>query len=186
MWGSWARTNATAPPANTSKTAPATSPYRSHRREPRLGMSAMLASGPPEDGWEETMSMLKIPPEQALALIRALPAAQPLVARLRDGGPPVYLVGGAVRDVLLGGTPFGLLPIALDCPVVWFPVVLDCSGCWMPVSCWRSKVLLEARSSASRSRSGRSLATPVWSGGKLDWLPIALDWPVVLDELVVP
>jgi tRNA nucleotidyltransferase (CCA-adding enzyme) len=42
-----------------------------------------------------------------LARVRALPAAQPLIARL-DGGVPVYLVGGAVRDVLLGGTPFDL------------------------------------------------------------------------------
>ncbi len=50
------------------------------------------------------MSMVKFLPER----IHALPAAQPLLARLPDGGPPVYLVGGAVRDVLLGGTPFDL------------------------------------------------------------------------------
>jgi tRNA nucleotidyltransferase (CCA-adding enzyme) len=54
------------------------------------------------------MSMPKVLPEQALSRVRALPAAQPLLMRLRDGGPPVYLVGGAVRDVLLGGTPFDL------------------------------------------------------------------------------
>jgi tRNA nucleotidyltransferase (CCA-adding enzyme) len=54
------------------------------------------------------MSMPTIPPEQALALIRALPAAQPLLARLPDSGPPVNLVGGSVRDLLLGGTPFDL------------------------------------------------------------------------------
>jgi len=53
------------------------------------------------------MSMLKFLPEQALARVRALPAAQPLLARLADQ-PPVYLVGGAVRDVLLGGAPFDL------------------------------------------------------------------------------
>jgi tRNA nucleotidyltransferase (CCA-adding enzyme) len=46
-------------------------------------------------------------PEQALARVRALPAAQPLLARLPDR-PRVHLVGGAVRDVLLGGTPFDL------------------------------------------------------------------------------
>jgi tRNA nucleotidyltransferase (CCA-adding enzyme) len=54
------------------------------------------------------MSMEKIPPEQALARVRALPAAQPLLGRLRAGGPPVHLVGGAVRDLLLGGTPVDL------------------------------------------------------------------------------
>jgi tRNA nucleotidyltransferase (CCA-adding enzyme) len=54
------------------------------------------------------MTMSEFLPEPALARIRALPAAQPLLARLRDGGPPVHLVGGAVRDVLLGGTPFDL------------------------------------------------------------------------------
>ena len=54
------------------------------------------------------MSMPKLFPEEVLARARALPAAQPLLARLREGGPPVYLVGGAVRDLLLGGTPFDL------------------------------------------------------------------------------
>ncbi len=53
------------------------------------------------------MSMLKFLPEQALARVRGLPAAQPLLARL-DDQPAVHLVGGAVRDVLLGGTPFDL------------------------------------------------------------------------------
>jgi tRNA nucleotidyltransferase (CCA-adding enzyme) len=52
--------------------------------------------------------MLEVLPEQTLARIRALPAAAPLLARLADGGPPVYLVGGAVRDLLLGGTPVDL------------------------------------------------------------------------------
>src|SRR3954471_24844475 len=36
--------------------------------------------------------------------IRALAAAQPLLERL-DGMEGVYLVGGAVRDLLLGHTP---------------------------------------------------------------------------------
>lgn len=53
------------------------------------------------------MSMLKISPEQALERIRELPAARPLIARLGDG-LAVHLVGGAVRDVLLGGRPFDL------------------------------------------------------------------------------
>ncbi len=39
--------------------------------------------------------------------VRALPAAMPLLARLPDT-PAVYLVGGAVRDLLLGGAPFDL------------------------------------------------------------------------------
>jgi len=39
--------------------------------------------------------------------VRELPAAQPLLAQLRDADG-VHLVGGAVRDVLLGGTPVDL------------------------------------------------------------------------------
>src|SRR5512142_1075072 len=53
------------------------------------------------------MSMLKFSPEQALARIGALPAARPILERLPDR-PRVHLVGGAVRDLLLGGTPFDL------------------------------------------------------------------------------
>ena len=39
--------------------------------------------------------------------VQALPAARPLLWRLRDT-PAVYLVGGAVRDLLLGGSPLDL------------------------------------------------------------------------------
>ncbi|HTU85214.1 MAG TPA: hypothetical protein VMF57_06540 [Solirubrobacteraceae bacterium] len=46
-------------------------------------------------------------PDELLKRVRALPAAQPLLARLEDR-PGVYLVGGAVRDLLLGGVPFDL------------------------------------------------------------------------------
>ncbi len=42
-----------------------------------------------------------------LDLIRALPAAGPLLSRLSDA-PGVYLVGGAVRDLLLGTEPHEL------------------------------------------------------------------------------
>jgi tRNA nucleotidyltransferase (CCA-adding enzyme) len=47
------------------------------------------------------------PPPQLLELIRDLPAAGPLMRRL-SGNETVYLVGGAVRDILLGGRPFDL------------------------------------------------------------------------------
>ena len=39
--------------------------------------------------------------------VRALPVAKPLLAHLQDDAG-VHLVGGAVRDLLLGGTPFDL------------------------------------------------------------------------------
>jgi tRNA nucleotidyltransferase (CCA-adding enzyme) len=42
-----------------------------------------------------------------LARVQALPAARPLISRLPEA-PAAYLVGGAVRDLLLGGTPFDL------------------------------------------------------------------------------
>ncbi len=53
------------------------------------------------------MTMSELLPEQTLARIRALPAAGPLLDRLPDR-PTVHLVGGSVRDLLLGGTPFDL------------------------------------------------------------------------------
>jgi tRNA nucleotidyltransferase (CCA-adding enzyme) len=55
------------------------------------------------------MSMPKLHPEsvEVLERIRGLPAAQPLLGRLNDR-MQVHLVGGAVRDVILGGKPFDL------------------------------------------------------------------------------
>jgi tRNA nucleotidyltransferase (CCA-adding enzyme) len=45
--------------------------------------------------------------DELLARVRALPAMEPLAAPLR-AAEDVHLVGGAVRDLLLGGTPFDL------------------------------------------------------------------------------
>jgi tRNA nucleotidyltransferase (CCA-adding enzyme) len=55
------------------------------------------------------MSMLRFPPEgrELIDRVQALPAAQPLFARRSDLAG-VYLVGGAVRDLLLGGRPVDL------------------------------------------------------------------------------
>ncbi len=47
---------------------------------------------------------LALEPERLAARLSALPAARPLQA-LRDGSESVYLVGGAVRDLALGGAP---------------------------------------------------------------------------------
>jgi tRNA nucleotidyltransferase (CCA-adding enzyme) len=47
------------------------------------------------------------PPNELLASVRALPAAPVLLDHLTDM-VPVYLVGGAVRDLLLGGRPLDL------------------------------------------------------------------------------
>jgi tRNA nucleotidyltransferase (CCA-adding enzyme) len=47
------------------------------------------------------------PPAELLARLRALPAARPLLELLADV-PGVYVVGGAVRDLLLGGRPADL------------------------------------------------------------------------------
>jgi tRNA nucleotidyltransferase (CCA-adding enzyme) len=55
------------------------------------------------------MAMLRFLPKRSelLERIRGLPAAQPLFERL-PRRPPVHLVGGAVRDILLGGVPYDL------------------------------------------------------------------------------
>src|SRR5579884_1495548 len=51
---------------------------------------------------------MEIPaPSQLIASIAALPPGRPLLDRLRHQ-PGVYLVGGAVRDLLLGGHPTDL------------------------------------------------------------------------------
>jgi tRNA nucleotidyltransferase (CCA-adding enzyme) len=47
-------------------------------------------------------------PADMLDRFRALPAAAPLLGGLSREGPPVHLVGGAVRDLLLGGEPHDL------------------------------------------------------------------------------
>src|SRR5689334_4001706 len=47
------------------------------------------------------------PPHELLAEVRSLPAAPALVDHLTDA-VPVYLVGGAVRDLLLDGRPLDL------------------------------------------------------------------------------
>jgi tRNA nucleotidyltransferase (CCA-adding enzyme) len=47
------------------------------------------------------------PPTQLLAAVRSLPAAPAVLDHLTDA-VPVYLVGGAVRDLLLGGRPLDL------------------------------------------------------------------------------
>src|SRR5947209_14245631 len=46
-------------------------------------------------------------PGELLERIRALPAGRPLMRAL-EREPGVYLVGGAVRDLLRGGEPFDL------------------------------------------------------------------------------
>jgi tRNA nucleotidyltransferase (CCA-adding enzyme) len=47
------------------------------------------------------------PPAELIKRIQELPAARPLMRRIR-ADEPIYLVGGAVRDILLGGEPFDL------------------------------------------------------------------------------
>ena len=57
------------------------------------------------------MWMLKVSPADLLARVRELPAARPLMTHLEDHpgvADGAHLVGGAVRDLLLGDTPFDL------------------------------------------------------------------------------
>ena len=54
-----------------------------------------------------TMSDFLPEPAELATRVRALPAARPLIPRLR-GASGVHLVGGAVRDLLLGGAPVDL------------------------------------------------------------------------------
>lgn len=65
-------------------------------------------------------SDVRLPDRSELrARLQALPAARPLVQRLA-GEPGVFLVGGAVRDLLLGGEPFDLdLVVERDPAPVW-------------------------------------------------------------------
>jgi tRNA nucleotidyltransferase (CCA-adding enzyme) len=67
----------------------------------------MLASALPTHRSSEYALVQPPPPAELIGRIRQLPAAQPLMRRLGDD-EPVYLVGGAVRDILLGGKPFDL------------------------------------------------------------------------------
>jgi tRNA nucleotidyltransferase (CCA-adding enzyme) len=96
------------PPNASSRTATATSPRRSQRREPGLGMAAMLASsgsGGPSLTAARDHSGVDAPPAPVLwKCVEALPATAPLLARVGDPSR-VYVVGGAVRDLLLGGEP---------------------------------------------------------------------------------
>jgi tRNA nucleotidyltransferase (CCA-adding enzyme) len=46
-------------------------------------------------------------PSELLARLRALPAGAPLTGRL-EGEPGVFVIGGGVRDILLGDRPFDL------------------------------------------------------------------------------
>ena len=100
--GAWSRTNATAPPAATSTTH-GDEPQRRRRRGPGLGMAAHASQVAPVP----RTSAAEIPRRHRELLERissASPAAQPLLPRL-PAEPPVHLVGGAVRDLLLGGAP---------------------------------------------------------------------------------
>jgi tRNA nucleotidyltransferase (CCA-adding enzyme) len=64
-------------------------------------------------------------PARLLERFHALPAAQPLDARLRSGPADVHLVGGAVRDLILGREPRELdLVVESDLE----PVVLALAG----------------------------------------------------------
>jgi tRNA nucleotidyltransferase (CCA-adding enzyme) len=59
--------------------------------------------------------------EELIERVSALPAAAPLLPRLAEGSG-VHLIGGAVRDLLMGGEPYDL-----DLVVEGDPVALACS-----------------------------------------------------------
>jgi tRNA nucleotidyltransferase (CCA-adding enzyme) len=60
---------------------------------------------------------MDIPPgEELIARVSALPAAAPLLPRLAERSG-VHLVGGAVRDLLMGGRPYDLDLVVEDDPV---------------------------------------------------------------------
>jgi tRNA nucleotidyltransferase (CCA-adding enzyme) len=67
----------------------------------------MVARAPPETPSREDPGVMLPDPAELLRRLRALPAAAPLVRRL-DGESGVFVVGGAVRDLLLGGSPYDL------------------------------------------------------------------------------
>ncbi len=70
-------------------------------------MPIMLASGADSAPEREDAPVHLGGPAELFERVRTLPAAKPLLARL-DEGAGVHLVGGAVRDILLGGAPFDL------------------------------------------------------------------------------
>ena len=77
----------------------------------------MLVTGPPGSGWRASRGRLGrnydymsgFPPKRPDLLDRVwgLPAARPLLSQLGDAAG-VHLVGGAVRDLMLGGAPVDL------------------------------------------------------------------------------
>lgn len=69
--------------------------------------------------------MVTSDPARLLERFHALPAAQPLDARLRPGSADVHLVGGAVRDLILGHEPREL-DLVVDNDLE--PVVLALAG----------------------------------------------------------
>ncbi len=98
------------PPSATSRTVTATSPRRSRRREPGLDMALMLivlVAGTTRRPIRDPRHVDVPPPSELIERVRSLPAAAPLIRTLGDPSG-VHLVGGAVRDLLLGGEPFDL------------------------------------------------------------------------------
>ena len=93
-------------PTNTTATATAMSPRRSSRRETGLGMAPMVVRArirrrrrPPRDHGGLWLKKIQ---SCYWSISGGLRAAQPLLERLGDARADVYLVGGAVRDLMLG------------------------------------------------------------------------------------